>query len=212
MSCIVFIIAGGVIGFFLGRIFRKQKYEEHIGEQIVNQAIKKSLTISGYHLLKNITLPFDDGTTQIDHVLVSKKGVFIIETKHYSGWIFGNQRSKRWMQTTQFGSKNHFQNPLLQNKKHIKVLKELFPKLQSDCFKSVIVFSGDGQFKSEMPRNVFHVDSLADYISSFDDDIITEAQCCWIIGRIEFCRKEESFETDNEHIEYVSRKLNQRAS
>ena len=48
-----------------------------------------------YHLIKNITLPTGDGTTQIDHILVSRFGVFVIETKNMKGWIFGSAHQKK---------------------------------------------------------------------------------------------------------------------
>lgn len=52
-----------------------------------------------YILLNNCTLPdHEQGTTQIDHILISPYGVFIIETKNYTGWIFGNARQKQWTQ------------------------------------------------------------------------------------------------------------------
>ena len=205
MDGVFLLLCAFIFGLLVGRRLRKQKYEEHIGEVIVNQTIQKHLSGSDFHLLKNITLPTRDGTTQIDHVLVSSKGIFVIETKYYTGWIFGNAQSKKWMQTTKFGSKNKFQNPLLQNYGHLKALKEMFPKLKSEMFKSIIVFSGDGEFKTKMPENVMHVDMLEKYITQFDESILSEAQCCWVIGRIELCRKEVSVETDKQHALYLNK-------
>ncbi len=51
------------------------------GEFIVNVGAKLFLDKETYHLIKNVTLPTEDGSTQIDHVVVSKFGVFVVETK-----------------------------------------------------------------------------------------------------------------------------------
>jgi hypothetical protein len=58
-----------------------------IGEGVVNLAAKLRLDPNVYHLLKDVTIPSKTGTTQIDHVIVSKFGVFVIETKNFKGWI-----------------------------------------------------------------------------------------------------------------------------
>ena len=42
-----------------------------------------------YRIFDNVTLPTPDGTTQIDLLILSSHGVFVIEIKDYSGWIFG---------------------------------------------------------------------------------------------------------------------------
>jgi Nuclease-related domain len=111
------------IGFFSGKA--RAKYEENSGKQVVNNLLSKHFTNEEYHLLKNVTLPIADGTTQIDHVLVSTKGIFVIEKKDFSGWIFGNPKLPKWTQSTRWG-KYKFQNPIHQNHKHIKELERYF--------------------------------------------------------------------------------------
>ena len=69
-----------------------------IGELLVNIAINLRLDKTKYKLLKNITLPTDDGSTQIDHIIVSEFGIFVIETKNMKGWIFGSENQKTWTQ------------------------------------------------------------------------------------------------------------------
>lgn len=66
-----------------------------LGEWIVNLQIKLSLNKEQYHLIKNVTLPTTDGTTQIDHIVVSIFGIFVIETKNMKGWIFGSATQKQ---------------------------------------------------------------------------------------------------------------------
>ena len=64
------------------------------------------------------------GTVQIDHILVSVYGIFVIETKTYSGWIFGNENSENWTQVL-YRERHYFRNPILQNYSHIKALRKL---------------------------------------------------------------------------------------
>ena len=69
------------------------------GETLLAAVLRRKLDASIYHVLNDVYLPLDDGsTTQIDHVVVSPFGVFVIETKTYKGWIFGNPRDAQWTQ------------------------------------------------------------------------------------------------------------------
>jgi len=84
----------------LGYAFRSYRtYQfQNIGEVLVRKVLTNNLPRGSWHLLNNVTLQFENGTTQIDHVLVSRFGVFVIETKHYKGWIFGDDKSREWTQ------------------------------------------------------------------------------------------------------------------
>ena len=198
-----------IIGYFSGKA--KAKYEENVGEQLVNSILNKYFATEEYHLLKNITLPIAGGTTQIDHVLISTKGIFVIETKHYSGWVFGNPKQPKWTQATRWG-KYKFQNPLHQNYLHVKELKRYFDFLPENSFKSIVVFTGDGQFKTTMPENVFYSDNLVSYIKKFDDELISLNRVFFVVGKLEFFRKEISRKTDSQHIEYLRKKFGEKTT
>ena len=66
-----------------------------VGEKIVSIGAKLALPSSTYVPFHNVTLPTRDGMTQVDHVFVSRYGVFVVETKNMSGWIFGNEKDRR---------------------------------------------------------------------------------------------------------------------
>jgi hypothetical protein len=52
--------------------------------------------------MTNLYIPKKDGsTTEIDLIMLSQTGVYVFESKNYSGWIFGDEKSKNWMQTLQ---------------------------------------------------------------------------------------------------------------
>ncbi len=81
-------------------IFKTSWFKGVIGEFIINVSAKLFLHNEDYHLIKNVTLPTDEenGSTQIDHIIVSKYGVFVVETKNMKGWIFGKPKEKTWTQ------------------------------------------------------------------------------------------------------------------
>lgn len=71
-------------------IFRLPGVKGWFGE--AQGALAKHLLLDKeiYTTLNNITIPTANGTTQIDHVVVSRHGIFVIETKNMKGWIFGD--------------------------------------------------------------------------------------------------------------------------
>jgi restriction system protein len=79
-----------VVGFALGR-YRTHVFQNR-SEAKVSRALKMRFVAPDYHLLNHVTLCLKDGTTQIDHVLVSRFGIFVVETKEYKGWIFAGPR------------------------------------------------------------------------------------------------------------------------
>lgn len=90
----------------------------------------KFLESKGCKFLFNVYIPKENGeTTEIDVMLITPKGIFVFESKNYSGWIFGNEKYKNWTQTLPQGKgkshKEHFFNPIMQNNLHIKCLKNI---------------------------------------------------------------------------------------
>lgn len=89
-------------------------------------------------------------TTEIDVIMLHRTGIYVFESKNYSGWIFGNEKDRMWTQTLPTGStsqKEHFYNPIRQNQAHIKWLQELL-NMDDSFFYSLIVFSERCEFKS----------------------------------------------------------------
>ena len=172
-----------------------------MGEFIVNLTAKLFLDKQKYHLIKNVTLPTEDGTTQIDHIIISKYGVFVVETKNMKGWIFGNAHQKTWTQKIyKYSSK--FQNPLHQNYKHVKTLESLL-ELNDQQIHSVIVFVGDSMLKTEMPENVTYGGGYIRYIKSKTLRVLTDAQVTEITKKITAGRLTPSFKTNREHVKHV---------
>ena len=143
------------------------------GEAMGAMAHWAFLDKSIYVPLNNLTMPTTSGTTQIDHVIVSKYGIFVIETKNIDGWIFGDERSPQWS-IVKPGRKYRIQNPLHQNYRHVKAIAE-FLDLEEDRLHSLVMFWGECEFKTEMPRNVM-LTGYATYIKSFEKILFTDVE------------------------------------
>lgn len=136
-----------------------------LGETVGALSQKLRLDSETYHAINNVTIPTSDGTTtQIDHVIVSRFGIFVVESKTMKGWIFGDAKSAQWTQSLPGGRKFRFQNPLRQNFRHTKALSE-FLGIDHELFHSVVMFWGECEFKTPMPDNVLSTGYTA-YIKS----------------------------------------------
>jgi predicted RNA-binding Zn-ribbon protein involved in translation (DUF1610 family) len=171
------------------------------GEFLVNIAAKLFLDKHIYKLFKNVTLPTEDGTTQIDHVIVSRYGVFVIETKNMKGWIFGSPKQKIWTQKI-FRHTSKFQNPLHQNYKHTETLQAAL-ELDPDKVFSVVVFVGDSTFKSAMPDNVVYAGGYIRFVKSKIQPILSDGEVLDICTRIQSGRLKPSIRTHIDHVKHV---------
>lgn len=172
-----------------------------IGEQIVNLSAILMLDRSAYHLISNVTLPTAAGTTQIDHIIVSTFGVFVIETKNYTGWIFGRANQRMWTQKI-YRRSQQFQNPLHQNYGHVRTLQDLLG-LETGVIHSLIVFVGNSTFKTEMPENVTTTGGYIRFIKSRTKPLLSPEQVAEIVERIGSGRLKASLKTSREHVQHV---------
>ena len=80
----------------------------------------------GCKFLFNLYIPHKNGaTSEIDIVMLHPKGLFVIESKNYSGWIFGKEYQKQWVETFPNGDKYRFYNPIMQNATHIRAVRKI---------------------------------------------------------------------------------------
>ncbi|MDO3720663.1 nuclease-related domain-containing protein [Marinobacter sp. chi1] len=171
------------------------------GEFLVNLSARWFLDKSQYHLIKNVTLPSEDGSTQIDHVLISEFGVFVVETKNMKGWIFGGPHQRFWTQKI-YRSNHKFQNPLHQNYKHVKTVQTLLGLGDHQMY-SVVVFVGGSTFKTPMPENVTQGLGYVRYIKSQRDLVLSQEQVAEVREKMASGRLRESFATDRAHVRHV---------
>lgn len=176
-----------------------------MGETTMRLGFKLFLPKDTYRVLNNVTIPDGQGgTTQIDHVIVSPYGVFVVETKHYKGWIFGGEHDSQWTQKIHGNHSQKFQNPLRQNYKHTECLRELLG-LTRDQVTSVAVFTGDCTLKTrdKLPAHVTYPGSCVRYIKRqgqviFDVETVTTLECA-----IRENRLTPGWKTARAHVAYV---------
>ncbi|MDN3642924.1 NERD domain-containing protein [Lutimonas halocynthiae] len=135
-----------------------------------------------YRRFHDIIIPGSNGTTQIDHLLVSEFGVFIVETKNKKGWIFGSENQSNWTQTL-YGNKYSFQNPLRQTFRQKKVLSE-FLGIHDSYINRVVYFVGDCRLKTKLPANVM-TNGLSSYIKSFRTPVLSKDVVNDVIEQLE---------------------------
>ena len=190
-----------ILFVILSVILNSPWFKGKTGEFIVNISAKLMLNKDEYHLIKNVTLPTEDGTTQIDHIIVSKYGIFVVETKNMKGWIFGSPNQNIWTQKI-YKHSIKFQNPLYQNYKHIKTIESLLG-LNDQQVHSVVVFVGESTFKTEMPENVTYGFGYIRFIKSKNKLVLNKSKIDEIVRKIEEGRLTPSFKTDKEHVKHV---------
>jgi hypothetical protein len=189
------------ISYALGRFHARYRTStfQNRGEALVSRELQSNFNGPDYHLLNHITLKLKDGTTQIDHILVSRFGVFVIETKHYNGWIFANAKQATWTQVL-YRQKFKFQNPIFQNMRHVEAVKNILDFLPSSCVQSLVVFTGNAKFKTDIPPGVFTASELIKYLRNHVDEAMSVNRLQFCVGRIETARLAVSREIDLEHV------------
>lgn len=190
----------GILFFVLSliiAIFRLPMVKGWFGE--AQGALAKHLLLDKevYTALNNITIPTANGTTQIDHIVVSRHGIFVIETKNMKGWIFGDERNPQWTQNV-FGRKYRFQNPLHQNYRHIRALAE-FLQLPDDRFHSVVMFWGSAKLKTPLPDNVM-TSGYTNYIKSKRRILFSDDEVGAIVRAVQSGMLPKTLATHREHV------------
>ena len=138
-----------IIILYLGRLFFKKVYLPKIkgalGEYRVARKLQR-LNKNNYIVYNDIYLKNRGKSKQIDHLIISIYGVFVIETKNYKGWIFGSEGSKYWTQVL-YKNKYKIYNPVSQCWSHINFIKQISPELKYLKYFPIIVFAGSGKLK-----------------------------------------------------------------
>ena len=185
----------------------KPQIKGKVGETLVQAGAVLMLPSSMYRQYHDVILPTAGGTTQIDHVFVSVFGVFVVETKNMSGWIFGSERDEDWTQVFPGGRKFKFHNPLRQNYGHVRAVEDALANvgLPSGAVRSVVVFVGNAELKRKMPENVTVGPGGAQYMLSFRARVLSEKQVAAICEVIESKRLEPSWGTYRKHVWNVGR-------
>ena len=145
------------------------KFRGFMGEFWVKLELKK-LPKDKYVVLNDIMIKDEKGTHQIDHLVISMFGIFVIEMKNYYGLIKGKEFDNKWCQYLG-KNKSYFLNPIHQNYGHIKSLSNLL-KLDDKYFISIVCFSNQAKVDVKSSSIVTQVDFLENEILKYNESIV----------------------------------------
>lgn len=168
------------------------------GQYSEKLAYRKMLELSDeYHIFNDLFLESNGYSTQIDHIVVSPYGVFVVETKGYKGWIFGNEDSECWTQIL-YRRKYKFYNPIKQNESHVRKIRYLLQNSVDIPIIPIVVFNDNAELKINVQNHiVVNRCYLARAIQQYKERIISYETKQWII------------ETLNKHLVYEDNEKHQ---
>ncbi len=175
------------------------------GEARVAAALRK-LELRHQIVLTDVTVSVAAGTTQIDHILISEAGIFVIETKNMSGWIYGDADQKTWTQVHP-SKKTRFQNPLRQNFGHVVAVADILG-IDRRAIHNVVAFVGTAEPKTAMPENVlWSVGSLVRFFRAMPSGTLGTGEIERYRELLEQRRLVAGAATSREHVRDVSARI-----
>ena len=199
-----------ILFFFLSVLFLSRivgltttkKGKGEAGEMVVSYFLNK-LDRSKYFVINDIILKLNDRTTQIDHIVVSCYGIFVIETKNWTGSIYGGSK-KEFIYQYLGGVKYTHQNPFKQNIGHIKFLKDVLSSYPNLKYISIVAFGGYSKRKINGDTSI-KISEIVDTIEGYKEGVISEIDRDLIYTKLNRLKMEgEGYK--EEHIENVRRR------
>lgn len=187
--------------------FKSPNIKGSIGERKVSKALN-TLDNNEYKVINNVMIRTDRGTTQIDHVVISVYGIFVIETKNYKGLIFGNEYDDNWKQVI-YKRSERFRNPIKQNYGHVAALKERLNLDKDLLIISIIAFTNRASLKVNTKTPVMYDNNVVSYIRGYNNKLISEDD----VKRIYYdllMSNIDSKDTRKEHVHSIRKNLRER--
>lgn len=204
MNLVIFITL--IFALIFWRIFRV-KIKGAIGEKATS-SILYFLDKSNYKVINNIVLEAAGKTTQIDHIVISDFGVFVIETKNYKGWILGGENSEYWTQVI-YKRKEKLYNPIRQNLGHIRALKSCLREYPNLEYISIIVFPSKADIKVNTNIDVVYSHRLIKTIKKYTDVNLMETDKEAIFQRINASNLIRTYDK-RDHVKSIKQRIQRR--
>ena len=185
----------------------KPKIKGIIGEKTTS-SILLFLDKSKYKVINNVVLKSGDKTSQIDHIVISDYGIFVIETKNYKGWILGSENSEYWTQVI-YKRKEKLYNPIRQNLSHIKALKDCLYEFPDIDYKSIIVFSTKAEIKVNTTTDVVNSYQLIGTIKKYKSLNLTEYEKESVFKKINTLNLVKTYDK-KQHVKSIKQKVQKR--
>lgn len=184
----------------------KPKIKGWFGEKAV-AVILSGLDNENYKVINDVMLKTSKGTSQIDHIVVSVYGIFVIETKNYKGWITGTEYAEQWTKNM-YGQKYKFRNPILQNYGHVKALQQLL-ELKEDDFIPIVVFSVDADIKIKSSKHIVYTVQLNKVIRKYKDIKFSLEEVRLFADKIANANI-SSYDTRREHVSKIKTEITEK--
>ena len=191
-------------GFIIWLSLTRNTRRGQRGELFVATILKR-LPKDEYHVLNDLMIENNGyGTTQIDHIVLSIYGIFVIETKNYSGSIYGGERSEEWTKNV-YGNKYSFRNPIRQNYGHIKALSN---KLGVDekYFIPIVVFTNRARLIGDFESPVIYAGELLKEIKFHNTIKFTKEQIIRMYDLLNSIPKYDR-DTKKKHVKDIKEKV-----
>lgn len=182
------------------------EWKGQFGEDTVKHVLSL-LPKEEYIVLNDVLLPTNNGTTQLDHIVFARKGIFVIETKNYSGTIYGAKASEQWYQYIH-GKKYEIYNPILQNDSHVRAVAKRLHIGRQNIY-PLVVFTGSAVIKASVDQRVISINNLFDSITKQNNPVFSTDQTDYF-ARVIDNAMEENDETKRAHINSVHEKVSRR--
>lgn len=174
----------------------------HAGEHWTKKELNK-LPKDKYIVLNDILLFLDNYSCQIDHIVLSKYGIFVIETKQYHGYIIGDRYDKQWVRHLG-NSKIYYENPIRQNYGHVKNICKLLNLNDKQVF-NIVCFPGEVNLHVKHDGEIVNIHDLNDTILSHQDEIIAAPE---VYEKIIMKNNNTDKSTKKKHIVYAQNAKN----
>ncbi|WP_217652462.1 nuclease-related domain-containing protein [Sinomicrobium oceani] len=145
-----------------------------IGEKTIATVLTR-LDSSRYKVINNVVLNVRGRISQIDHVVISDFGIFVIETKNYKGWIMGGEYAEYWTQVI-YKRKEKLYNPVRQNYGHVLALKHLLREFPYIKYLPIVVFSTKAELKVNTRSEVIYSVDLLKVIRKHTEVVLSKTE------------------------------------
>lgn len=189
MNMIALIVLIIVVGLGIAKVYNSSPKQKGKRGELRIQKILAQLPENDYTTFNDVVLRTAHGTTQIDHVVVSRYGIFVIETKNYRGEIFGNDDRQNWKQiiktnvtfrkkrskTYTYIKNSEFYNPVRQSLGHVAQVRHILEHIPNVKIVSIVVFSNQADLSGvNSMHHVIYASELLSCIRSYTNLSISE--------------------------------------
>ena len=205
---IIVIIAIAVVAllYYIASLLPSQSETRGLrGERMVFSILKE--LPDEYYIWNDIVLQRNGYSVQIDHIVISPYGIFVIETKNFKGWIYGNDDCDKWTKMY-YGRKYHFNNPVKQNHSHVKALANLFC-MSENQFIPIVVFLHSAELNTQTYSTVIYAGQLYEEICKYRNQVMSLLD----VQRLATILNAATVETDNtrnNHMNIVYQRINRK--